>query len=73
MNLCDYIQSKLGNNRIDTALQTVEEAIHVVEERSQHFRQHIQSINERLNMIEGRIDILIKALEQRETDREKPM
>lgn len=56
MNICDFFKSK--------AEQKIEEAVVVLEERSQHFRKHIHNINERLNVIEHRIDRLIQALEK---------
>jgi prefoldin subunit 5 len=57
MRFCDLFKSK--------AEERVEEAVNVVEERTQHFRKHIHNINERLNLIEKRIDRLIEALERK--------
>lgn len=41
----------------------LEEVLHTVEEKSSHFRQHIHNINERLNLIEKRLDRIIEAIE----------
>lgn len=57
MRICDFFKS--------SAQEKLEEAVHAVEERTQHFRQHIHNINERLNLIEKRIDKVIEALEKK--------
>ena len=57
MRICDFFKTKSD--------EKLEEAVHVVEERTQHFRQHIHNINERLNLIEKRFDRLIEALERK--------
>lgn len=44
--------------------EKVDEALHILDERSEHFRRHIHNINERLNNIDQRLDRLIVSLEK---------
>lgn len=45
--------------------EQLEETVHTVQERTEHFRHHIHNINERLNLIEKRIDRLIEVLDKK--------
>lgn len=56
MRICDFFKQRAEEN--------LKEAVNTLEERSQHARQHIHNISERLNSMEQRIDKLIDALEK---------